>query len=63
MTIKELRDNPELWEQLKSKAEKCACGGVLSRDRILSKICDDCYYQLLGEEIEKHPIGRGIRRV
>ena len=58
MTLKDLIDSPELWNQLKQEAKKCACNGVLHRDRIMPKICDDCYYRMLGEEIEKHPIGR-----
>ena len=23
-------------------------------------VCEDCYYEQLGDEIEKHPIGKGI---
>ena len=36
---------------------KCKCGkNAISH----MDVCEDCYYEQLGDEIEKHPIGKGI---
>lgn len=65
LTIQELIDNPERIAELHLEPEKCGkCGepisGALTGRHYVKehgRVCDDCYYDLFGEELDKHPIG------
>lgn len=50
-------------------AEHCACCSVPLQSTITGRrpsdrgtVCDDCYFDLLGDEVEQHPVGRGTVR-
>lgn len=72
--LKDLIENPRLLDDLREREqsqEPCCCEcGVLLQETITGKrktpkgeACSDCYYELLGELIEQHPIvTAGIRR-
>jgi hypothetical protein len=65
--LKELIENPDL---LSKEGLRCPHCGVLLQETITGKrwegdheVCSDCYYEKLGEAIEKHPIVSGrVRR-
>ena len=60
--LKDFIDNPDLLAKLMGPETKCAnCKKPMCVLTGINKsakglVCDDCYYSLLGEEIEKHPI-------
>lgn len=67
--LKDLVDKPELLEQLRQNQLRCAYCGVVLQETITGKrptpkgsACSDCYYGLLGEAIEEHPIASGGNR-
>jgi hypothetical protein len=72
--LEDLIKNPGLLDELRAKQPRqgprcCKCGVVLRetftgrRPTPQGEACSDCYYELLGELIEQHPIGfAGIRR-
>ena len=66
ITMKDVVENPGIL--LRGMEEpKCArCGHVLAGEERKKTaegiLCDDCYYEALGGEIELHPIGPGPRR-
>jgi len=68
--LKDLVKNPDLLKQLRQKQPTCCRCGVMLQETVTGKrdtpdgeACSDCYYGMLGEEIEKHPIASGgIRR-
>ena len=61
--LKDLFDkNHPFWKREDEKCPKCQhpLEGLMSGDELLEILqrgyCDDCYYEAMGEEIEKHPI-------
>lgn len=62
--LRELIENPHLLDEFFEKhRDHCAyCkiplqGFITGRNKCPKGVCcDDCYYEKLGEEIEKHPI-------
>jgi len=62
ISLKKLIENPSLLDSLKGKAKvcsechkpMCALTGINKSSKGL--VCDDCYYSLIGDEIEKCPI-------
>jgi len=68
--LKDLVDRPDLLRNLRHEEPRCCeCGVVLhetttgKRQTPKGESCSDCYYELLGKEIENHPIASaGIRR-
>lgn len=68
--LKDLDENPRLLEQLRQHQPQCPYCGVVLQETITGKrrtpdgeACSDCYYDKLGEAIERYPISSGgIRR-
>jgi hypothetical protein len=68
--LKDLLQRPGLLRELREQQPRCGgCGAVLQetitgkRKAPVGDVCSDCYYGMLGDEIEKHPIASGgIRR-
>jgi len=67
-SLKNLIENPELIEKLKIES-RCSCGSSLPHPDDVQylinrkRVCEDCYYESLGEGIELHPICAGrVRR-
>ncbi|MBI4027618.1 MAG: hypothetical protein HY360_21710 [Verrucomicrobia bacterium] len=68
--LRDLLEKPELLEDLCSDQQKCSGCGIMLQETITGKrqtpggyACSDCYYEQLGEEIERRPIASaGIRR-
>ena len=68
MTLKQFEENwPEILEKLKQGGTHCAnpkCKKNLEEENHPDDfrkdkrgfVCDDCYFEDFGEEIEKHPI-------
>jgi hypothetical protein len=64
-----IRDRSVLTQVITEQADCCNCG-VKLQETITGKrhtpkgdTCSDCYYEMLGDMIEKHPIASGgIRR-
>jgi len=61
--LRDIIDNPKLLDELISSKDKCCyCKTPLSTtltgkiEISLGMCCSDCYFEKLGEEIEKHPI-------
>ena len=63
--LKSLIDNSDLFDRFVSEfCQRCISCGVVIQTNITGinkspkgMVCDDCYYQEWGEEIEKHPVG------
>lgn len=63
-------EEPQILDDLRKQHPKCCECGVALQETITGKrhtpegeACSDCYYDLLGEEIERQPIsGAGVRR-
>jgi hypothetical protein len=55
-------ENHPFWKKENEKCPKCKrpLEGLMSGDELMEILkrgyCDDCYYEAMGEEIEKHPI-------
>ena len=67
--LRDLVDDPKLLEQLRKTQPHCPYCGVALQETITGKrrtpkgdACSDCYYGLLGEAIEEHPIASGGSR-
>jgi hypothetical protein len=68
--LKDLVENPGRLRELRAQQPRCAGCEVVLQETITGRrqspkgeVCSDCYYGLLGDEIEKHPIASaGIRR-
>lgn len=67
--LKDVLKNPELLTSPSHEQKCCSCGVVL-QETITGKrqtsegfACSDCYYEEMGNEIERHPIASGgVRR-
>lgn len=62
--LKDLFENPQIFGDL--ARERCAICNVALQETLTGKrptptgpACSDCYYEKLGEELEKHPVGEG----
>jgi hypothetical protein len=69
MYLRNLVENPKLLEALRQTQPHCPYCGVMLQVTITGKrptlkgdACSDCYYGLLGEAIEDHPIAFGGSR-
>ncbi len=67
--LKDLDDNPQLLQQLREHQPRCPYCNVVLQETVTGKrptpkgdACSDCYYGLLGEAIEDHPIASGGNR-
>lgn len=68
--LKDLIKNPRLLDDLRTEQPRCCNCDVELQETITGKrstpkgeACSDCYYELLGELIEQHPIvSAGFRR-
>ena len=68
--LKDLAENPKLLEELRAQQPSCKVCGVVLQETITGKrsvpggyACSDCFYEVLGEVVEKHPIASaGTRR-
>ncbi len=68
--LSDLVKNPRLLQELRSQPQHCCYCHTALQETITGKrktpdgdSCSDCYYEKLGEEIEKHPLGSaGFRR-
>jgi hypothetical protein len=66
LTIRELLDNPERASELYLDAETCVDCKIPLQSMVTGKIsipggkyiCEDCFYEEIGKEIDNHPIGR-----
>ncbi len=61
--LKDLLAHPEKVDTLKLSPQKCAYCDIDLQETITGKrrtpkgyACSDCYYEQLGEGVEKHPI-------
>ena len=69
VSLQDLFDNPEIFVGTLA-TEHCSKCGVELQETLTGKrstpcgvACSDCYFDELGAEIEKHPIGSaGVRR-
>jgi hypothetical protein len=69
LLLKDLAENPELLDAVWANQESCRKCGVALQETITGKrktpagaACSDCYYELLGEVIEQHPIASAGKR-
>ena len=68
--LEDLIKDPQRFEELSTKQPRCCNCDVELHESITGKrttpegeACSDCYYQLLGELVEEHPIvSAGLRR-
>jgi hypothetical protein len=67
--LKDVVAQPQLLEKLRQAQPRCPYCDVLLQETITGKrptpkgdACSDCYYGLLGEAIEEHPIASGGSR-
>jgi len=68
--LKDLAENPRLLEELRTRVESCSKCGVPLQETITGKrqlesgdACSDCFYGVLGDAVEEHPIASaGTRR-
>lgn len=69
LLLKDLAENPALLDTLWTKRESCCKCGVALQETITGKrrtpkgdACSDCFYDLLGEAVEQHPIASAGKR-
>lgn len=69
ITLKDIIECPDLLHLSSKERNKCSnCGTVLqpaiTGEQKSSKgiVCDDCYYDLISDELEKHPIGGYVKK-
>lgn len=68
--LKDIVEDPAVLDKLRTEQALCRNCGVKLQETITGKrhtpkgdTCSDCYYEMLGEMIEDHPIASGgIRR-
>ena len=67
--LKDLIENPARLSKLRQKQQRCPYCGVVLQETITGKkptpkgpACADCYYGLIGDGIEEHPIASGGNR-
>ena len=54
LAMKERGEEPFSFpEKPKCSTEGCKCNAT--HPSAIGKVCEDCYFDLLGEEIERHP--------
>lgn len=74
-TLKQLAENPKLWDEIEKWREKNAqrCSNDQCRVRLSGTLtgrnvtpsgtfCDDCFYEAMGKFVEENPIGPAPRR-
>ncbi|MFA5257487.1 MAG: hypothetical protein WC360_04995 [Opitutales bacterium] len=67
--LSDLLDNPRLLDNLADNQSKCFNCEVVLQETITGKrktphgdACGDCFYEVIGEEIEMHPLGPSAAR-
>ena len=70
VALRDLIDDPRKLDDFQLGRQHCANCDVLLQETITGKrkspkgdVCSDCYYELIGAEVEAHPIATpGLRR-